>query len=495
MKHHLQFIRLFIVLISFTFCSAIYAQLAGYSAELPVTIKNNSGTAMTNYQVPLVVNTQYLIGMGLMNSNGNDIRFGSDCGGSTTYDYWIEGYINTDTTKLWVKIPSVAPNDSAKINMFFGNSSASAGSTLTIFNGPNSATDSVVVPTTGAVMTYGAQRGFRFTPTQDLLVTNFGRREPDGSTRYVTLFNFNTQAIVAQLQVSGPALQYSYGALPQAIWLASGQQYLLEMFTAIGSRYVYGTTSQIGQHMTYGDMRYCNTCTENTFPTTTLTNYHYGTPDLWYYVKESVTPTPNAIVGLPADTVTPSAPINLTAIAGNQQIQLKWSKNIQFDIQKYFVYRFTSNTPSSAVLIDSVNHPDTMYTNTGLINGNIYYYWVKAVDRFCVRRISAFSNVASATPVVVPKSKEIPTVFALYQNYPNPFNPVTTIKFDLPKNSFVTIRIYDLLGRELETSISQNFPAGSYDIRFNAMNLASGVYFYKIEAGDFKDLKKMVVVK
>jgi hypothetical protein len=120
---------------------------------------------------------------------------------------------------------------------------------------------------------------------------------------------------------------------------------------------------------------------------------------------------------------------------------------------------------------------------------------VKAVDRFCVRRISAVSNVASATPVSVAKNTEIPTVYALYQNYPNPFNPVTTIKFDLPKSSLVVIKLFDILGKELETTINQEFPAGSYDIRLNAMNLASGVYFYKIEAGTFTDRKKMIVLK
>jgi hypothetical protein len=491
MRH---FYKLLSLIFIFAFTEISYSQLPGWIAEAPLTIKNNSGSAMTNYQVPLVVNTQYLISLGLMLPNGNDIRFGSDCGGSTPYGYWIEGYLNTDTTKIWVKVPSVAPNDSIKIIMFFGNSSATAASTLSIFNGPNSATDSVISPNTNTVSL--CQRGFRFTPNEALLITHFGKRIPNATQRYVTLFDFNTQAIILQMQVdAGVATQYNYNAVAQPFWLNAGQQYLLELFNGSGDMYYYGPPTTVGQHLTFGDMRYCNSCTQNTFPTTILTGQHYGVPDMWYYVKENVTPAPTSIVGPAADTVTPSAPAGLTATAGNQQILLKWNKNTQFDIQKYFVYRNTSNNPSTAVLIDSVNHPDTVYTNTGLINGNIYYYWVKAVDRFCVRRISAVSNVASATPVSVAKNTEIPTVYALYQNYPNPFNPVTTIKFDLPKSSLVVIKLFDILGKELETTINQEFPAGSYDIRLNAMNLASGVYFYKIEAGTFTDRKKMIVLK
>ncbi len=91
---------------------------------------------------------------------------------------------------------------------------------------------------------------------------------------------------------------------------------------------------------------------------------------------------------------------------------------------------------------------------------------------------------------------EMPLKFALYQNYPNPFNPVTTIKFDLPKDANVKIRIFDLLGREVANLVNNELKkAGSYQIEWNAGNFASGVYFYRIEAGDYVQSKKMVLVK
>jgi len=94
----------------------------------------------------------------------------------------------------------------------------------------------------------------------------------------------------------------------------------------------------------------------------------------------------------------------------------------------------------------------------------------------------------------------VPSVYRLTQNYPNPFNPVTTIKYDLPKDSKVKLVVYDLLGRELKTLVNELKTAGYYQIDFNMQNYASGVYFYRIEADDFTgkkfvDAKKMVLVK
>lgn len=94
------------------------------------------------------------------------------------------------------------------------------------------------------------------------------------------------------------------------------------------------------------------------------------------------------------------------------------------------------------------------------------------------------------------QNTEIPKVYSLSQNYPNPFNPVTNIKFGLPKSSFVTLKVYDLLGREVASLINNlNIAAGNYVYDFNAVNIPSGIYFYKLSAGEFSDVKKMTLVK
>jgi hypothetical protein len=470
----------------------LQAQLTAWRYEVPILITNNSSSTLTDYQVLIKINTQALISGGYMKTDGGDIRFASDCG-STVVDYYLEGYLNTDSTKLWVKIPSLAPSASIMRYMFIGNPAATSISTLSIFNGPHSSTDSVSTGSAGGVA--NSQRGFRFAPNVPVLVTAFGKREPQGTTRYVTLFNFNTQAIVAQFQVPGPAAQYSYLDIP-AFWLSAGTQYTIQLFQGTGDGYYFGPSSQIGEHLTYFDMKYCNSCTQNTFPTSTLTNLHYGYPDFLYYVGATpVTPEPTALVGFAADTNTPAVPLNLQGIAGNQQAYLSWRKNTDMDVAKYFIYRNTSNTPGSSTLIDSTNHPDTMYTATGLTNGTPYYFWVKAVDRYCIPRLSGFSNTATVTPLNVPNPEILPKVFALYQNYPNPFNPVTDIRYDIPKESSVKIVIYDLLGREVAVLVNGIQKAGKYTAKWGSENMPSGVYIYKMTAGDYEKTMKMVLLK
>lgn len=88
-----------------------------------------------------------------------------------------------------------------------------------------------------------------------------------------------------------------------------------------------------------------------------------------------------------------------------------------------------------------------------------------------------------------------PDRFLLYQNYPNPFNPSTTIKFSLPKQEFVIIAIYNILGEKLETLLSKKMQAGSHEVEFNAQYISSGIYFYRIEAGEFQDVRKMILLK
>ena len=89
----------------------------------------------------------------------------------------------------------------------------------------------------------------------------------------------------------------------------------------------------------------------------------------------------------------------------------------------------------------------------------------------------------------------IPDKFELSQNYPNPFNPVTKINFSIPKQSPVTLKVYDMLGKEVVRLVNELKSPGRYTVSFDASNFASGVYFYKIEAGDFKEIKKMMLIK
>jgi hypothetical protein len=88
-----------------------------------------------------------------------------------------------------------------------------------------------------------------------------------------------------------------------------------------------------------------------------------------------------------------------------------------------------------------------------------------------------------------------PKSFALNQNYPNPFNPVTKINFTIAKNVFVTLKVYDIVGKEVAVLVNKSFTAGKYEVTFDGAKLSSGVYFYKLTAGEFSDVKRMVLVK
>jgi hypothetical protein len=124
-------------------------------------------------------------------------------------------------------------------------------------------------------------------------------------------------------------------------------------------------------------------------------------------------------------------------------------------------------------------------------------------------RATGNKNISSSDAWVVPdrvdilepevlgvqKSSPIPDGYSLFQNYPNPFNPSTQISYTVAKRSFVTLKVYDLLGREVASLVNEVKQAGTYPVTWNAARLGTGVYFYKIQVGSFSETKKMILIK
>jgi hypothetical protein len=102
------------------------------------------------------------------------------------------------------------------------------------------------------------------------------------------------------------------------------------------------------------------------------------------------------------------------------------------------------------------------------------------------RTDTIFSNI---------QNDEAITKFSLEQNYPNPFNPSTTIQYQMPESGLVTLKIYDVLGREIITLVNEELSAGKHEADFDASGFNSGVYFYRLQAGSFIETKKMVLMK
>jgi hypothetical protein len=115
-------------------------------------------------------------------------------------------------------------------------------------------------------------------------------------------------------------------------------------------------------------------------------------------------------------------------------------------------------------------------------DGMFWVNWVTYAQQFN-------SELEPVGNIVVPKS------YALHQNYPNPFNPATSIQYSIPKAEFVTLKIYDILGKEVKTLVHEYLQPGTYRVTFDALTMASGVYLYKVTAGPFTDVKRMMLVR
>ena len=121
--------------------------------------------------------------------------------------------------------------------------------------------------------------------------------------------------------------------------------------------------------------------------------------------------------------------------------------------------------------------------NTGLINGE-----AQMIARQVI--LSVTTGITSVNNNIAP-----PKQYELDQNYPNPFNPATIISYQIPVSGIVTLKVYDVLGREVKTLVNAFKSQGKYSVSFNANNLSSGVYFYQLESGNYTSIKKMVLLK
>jgi len=162
---------------------------------------------------------------------------------------------------------------------------------------------------------------------------------------------------------------------------------------------------------------------------------------------------------------------------------------------------FISSTLDSEIT-SSVTEIDTNFglvNSSGIIKMNFDLSGLPSIPSHHLRAYVIEVNGHYSSPSDFSKdSKEntLPTIFSLSQNYPNPFNPITKINYELPKNTKVKIIIYDILGREVTKLVNNELKqAGRYSVEFDGKNFASGVYFYRIEAGSFVQAKKMVLVK
>ena len=179
----------------------------------------------------------------------------------------------------------------------------------------------------------------------------------------------------------------------------------------------------------------------------------------------------------------------------NVKAELKTSDSIVTKIIKNIVSfgdiapGSSSNNVSSAFqfFISSSANVDSIVFELEISSNGIVYWMVASNDTVTMED--------SVTVDIKDKFDYQPNEFALEQNYPNPFNPTTTINYSVPRTAVVTLKVYDILGREISTLVNEEKPAGNYSVNFNASNLSSDIYFYRMQAGTFVETKKLTLLK
>lgn len=198
-----------------------------------------------------------------------------------------------------------------------------------------------------------------------------------------------------------------------------------------------------------------------------------------------------------------AVPIQLASFTasylGNARVRLNWTTISEINNYGFEVER-SSGTPNNFELLPGSFIPgngttnerrDYTWTDNNAPAGRLYYR-LKQID------LDGTINYTEPISVDVPTGvgdDQTPSTFALKQNYPNPFNPATTIEFSIPNAGFVSLRVFDVLGKEIATIVNEELAAGNFQRTFSAENLSSGVYYYKLTTGNFSSVKKLIVSK
>lgn len=181
--------------------------------------------------------------------------------------------------------------------------------------------------------------------------------------------------------------------------------------------------------------------------------------------------------------------VSFSAIVSGDDIELSWitateTNNSHFEIQRRIDGAGFERIGTVAGNGTTTEIHYYTFEDNNLISGK-YYYRLKQID---FRGTFEFSNIIEANIIS-------PDKFELSQNYPNPFNPSTTIKYSVPVSEFVTLKVYDVLGNQVAALVNEQNAAGSYEVEFNAAELSSGTYFYKLQAGNKVETRKMMLLK
>jgi len=490
----------------------------GWLYRVPVTITNANALSYTNFEIRDSINTAVLVTAGKMKADGSDIRFADSL--CNPLSYYIESGINTTGTIIWVKVPSLPASGTRIIYMYYGNPAATAVSnpltTFAFFEGfdNNTLGRFTLVCSSGTpsstfssgVATFSWTSSAIWASDSTLINTEVYTTEANvtaATGNWPGLYNIRntgTHQSMALLMGSG-SVRVSKTPIGGTTDYCNGHNFVNPTQSAATPAGIWAFTwiAQGSQAASFpGPGTWATTDAEQPKDVPLKIGLGGISGGTGSYSIDWVRARKYAPIALVAangsELAAPNAPSSLTAtVLGSTSIRINWVDNSSNE-DKFMIDRST-NGGSNWTVRDSVAANTTQYTDGGLTQNTQYCYRVYAKN--CVG-ISANSNQVCSTTTftgIVKHENEIPKVFNLYQNYPNPFNPSTNIKFDIPKSSYVKLAIYDVIGKQVYELVNSQLAAGSYSVDWNTFSFASGVYFYRIEAGDYVQQMKMVLVK
>ena len=228
------------------------------------------------------------------------------------------------------------------------------------------------------------------------------------------------------------------------------------------------------------------------------------TQEFWIYVANT-TNTPNGIyVDAPRNRLliccwggsAPIRSVNLTDSSITTVMNTSYSNCDGISLDK-FDNVYVSTWGIQSVVKFDINFANPPTVVTGSLSNPADIYVNRKTDTLAIPNAgnSTVTFFYLNNPSSVNQSNEIPAVFILYQNFPNPFNPVTNLEFGISEWGFVSLKVYNESGMEIVNLVEKNLLAGQYAIKFDGSNLPSGVYYYKLNAANFSDTKKMILLK
>jgi len=184
------------------------------------------------------------------------------------------------------------------------------------------------------------------------------------------------------------------------------------------------------------------------------------------------------------DFIVPVELTSFSAITNENDVILSWGTVTETNNQGFEIYRNEEKVAFVDGKGTTTEKQDYSFVDKDLISG-IYNYRLNQLDFDGTHRV-----VGELTAYLT-----LPGQFSLEQNYPNPFNPSTTINFSIPASGLVTLKVFNVLGSEVATLVNEQKEPGSYEVSFNANNYSAGIYFYNIQAGNFVETRKMILLK